>query len=194
MQQRLLASFRATARKWPWFVVFLAYKLVEDRFLGSVNDFLDRQSIWGTAILRLAFENLAFVTWLLIPVTVVGVIIHAYIQSRVPSRLMRLSEECINTSAEILRFLGERNPVPSLIGNREKWQEAQQEYVRAFSDMMSDFDSRFGAKVVRLHDELREAGFEDPRLEQSYEHPTNTFGIRDVAFALGALGELMVRR
>jgi hypothetical protein len=194
MQQRLRATFTATAKRWPFLVVLLAYKLLEDRFLSAINDFLDRQSTWGVGMLHLASENLAVVTWLLIPAVIVGIIIHAYIESKVPATLIRLSEECVATSAEILRFLGERNPVPSLVANRDNWQQAQQEYTQAFSGMMSDFDSKFGAKVVRLHDELSEAGFQDLRLERAYEHPTNTFGIRDVAFSLGALGERMARR
>ena len=191
MQQRLLATLKTAARQWPLLLLLVIYKLLEDRFLGYINDFLDEQSVWGVAVLRLAFDNLAFVTWLLIPATVAAITAHAYIQSKVPARLNRLSEECTNISAEILRFLGERTPVPAAMMGTDNW---QQEYLQAISDMMSDFDSQFGVKVVRLHDELKETGFEDTRLERSYDHPTNTFGIRDIAFSLGVLGERIVRR
>lgn len=192
MAKRLRTSFELVVSRWRWFLILAVYKIVEDWGLGKFTGFLDRHSGRAVDIGEQLTAALPWITWAVIPFLLVAIVAHAYIESRIPTALRELATEATEISQRIFIFLGERNPYPTDTMDREAgWQSRIMEESRRF---MADYDRQFGATVVRLHDELKKAGIEADRLEQFYDHPTNPLGIREVALALGAIGERIIRR
>jgi len=57
----------------------------------------------------------------------------------------------------------------------------------AHTNMMADYSTRFGARVIAARNELAALGYTDAQLDSYYEHPTNLIGVRIVHERLGAL-------
>lgn len=57
----------------------------------------------------------------------------------------------------------------------------------AYTNMMADYSTKFGARVLAARNELAALGYTDDQLDNYYENPTNLIGVRIVHERLGAL-------
>ena len=92
-------------------------------------------------------------------------------------------------SSDILIFLLNRRWNEPPLPRQETWNSDAEKMVRYSMETMNLYSLKFGAKVIAIRNQLSENGLQDEQLDQIYEHPTNSIGIRIVAERIGALAE-----
>ena len=94
-------------------------------------------------------------------------------------------------SAQILRFIADRERESPSLPRRETWSRDVDVMIRYSQETLALYSQRFGARVIALRNELAERGFADQQLDRFYEHPTNPIGMRIVGDRIGALAETL---
>jgi hypothetical protein len=85
MRERLAVWVQRLWRQKVWLIVLFLYKLGEDRILGAINGFVD--AVFGGRMAQEVDAFLAIIpalTWLLIPIAIVGILVQAYVDTRPP--------------------------------------------------------------------------------------------------------------
>lgn len=112
-----------------------------------------------------------------------------YVTSKPPRDLSALKQRAIRLSNEILEFVADRERSNPPLPRIETWERDVDISTRFSIETMSQFSTKFGARLIATRNELAEQGLTDRELDSLYTHPTNPIGIRIVAERLGALAE-----
>lgn len=96
-----------------------------------------------------------------------------------------LKERALLLSTQILKFVSDLKEPPS--PKPDTWTKDVQASNDYYLQTKKMFSLNFGAKVISIHDELKENGLEDNELNIFYENPTNPLGMTRVGERIGAL-------
>jgi hypothetical protein len=96
-------------------------------------------------------------------------------------------------SASILAFVAERSRHAPQPPRPATWEEDQAAFARYETEMVEDYERRFGKAARIAHDVLRQLGMRDRDLDVFYAHPANAFQMRIVGTKLAALSARVPR-
>lgn len=111
------------------------------------------------------------------------------LESRATPGAQDLKTRALLLSAEILRFLAERQQQEPPMPRPETWNNDVDAMIRFHRETMSLYSQRFASRVIAFRDAFAQGGLVDRELDSFYEHPTNPIGIRIVGERIGALAE-----
>lgn len=113
-----------------------------------------------------------------------------------------LKQRAQTLSKDLLEFAAERKrndpsyeirdslPVNASEEQRHgQWQRDAERGLRYSMETNSQYDIKFGGKVLVVRNELAELGLRDKELDELWENPTNYFGMTIVANRISALAE-----
>jgi len=90
-------------------------------------------------------------------------------------------------SASILAFLTDRARHAPPAPRKATWNEDEAAFARYETEMVQEFETKFGKRTRVAHDVLRQLGVRDRDFDAFYAHPANAFQMRIVGVKLAAL-------
>jgi hypothetical protein len=118
-----------------------------------------------------------------------------------PRKREGLRKQAAQLAQELFVFMGEyRRGDPSQrswFAGREaseqerqlRWDMHSEESTRHFYGFIASYTERFGARAWALYADLEHHGLiADDRVRFTFQHPTNTFGVQEIAQTLAAIG------
>lgn len=96
-------------------------------------------------------------------------------------------------SASILAFVAERTRHAPPPPRPATWEQDQAAFARYETEMVEEYERRFGKAARIAHDVLRQLGVRDRDLDVFYAHPANAFQMRIVGTKLAALSARVPR-
>jgi hypothetical protein len=100
-----------------------------------------------------------------------------------------LKKRSRSLSAEMLTFLSDRNRSSPPLPRPGTWQQDVHNQVRFMEETMDQYQVKFGARVIAVHDDFAKRGLRDEKLDKLYEYPANPMGVRMLGERIGALAE-----